>query len=56
MVDRWQVLKEVVIVSAEKYVGYQSSETARKPWDTGTMISKMEEGRKWKKCKNKEGK
>ena len=45
--DRWQVLKEVVIASAEKNVGYQNAQTARKPWVTDAMISKMEERRKW---------
>ena len=46
--DRWKVLKEVVIASVEKNVGYQNTQTARKPWVTDVMISKMEERRKWK--------
>jgi len=41
--DRWQVLKEVVIASAEKNVGYQNAQTARKQGITDAMISKMEE-------------
>ena len=32
--DRWKVLKEVVIASVEKNVGYQNTQTARKPWVT----------------------
>ena len=41
--DRWQVLKEVVIASTEKNVGYQNAQTARKQGITDAMISKMEE-------------
>jgi hypothetical protein len=53
--ERWQVLKEAVIESAEKNVGHQNIQTARKPWVTDAMISKMEERRKWKNIRNKEG-
>ena len=39
-------LKEAVIESAEKNVGHQNAKTAKKPWVTDAMISKMEERRK----------
>ena len=55
--DRWQVLKEdsAVIEGAEKNVGYQNTRSARKPWVTDAMISKMDERRKWKNVRTMEG-
>ena len=53
--DRWQMLKEVVIASAENNIGFQSAQTTRKPWVTDAMISKMEQRRKWKNVRTKEG-
>ena len=44
-----------MIASAEKNVAYQNTQTARKPWDTDAMISEMEEKRKWKNVRTKEG-
>ena len=46
--DRWQVLKKAEIMSAEKNVGYQNKQLARKPWLTGAMISSA----RWRKVEN----
>jgi len=53
--ERWTALKNTVINSAEKVIGYRKRAAACKPWVTADMIDKMEERRKWKNIPTEEG-
>jgi len=45
--ERWSTLKNTVVNSAEKVIGFRKRAAARKPWMIADMIDKMEERRKW---------
>jgi len=53
---RWKKLKETVIESAVRHVGFERSKKAKKPWVTADMMEAMEERRKWKNKHTEEGK
>ena len=52
----WERLKEAIKTGAEKVLGFQKANHAKKPWVTEKMIEKMEERRKWKRDNTEEGK
>jgi hypothetical protein len=53
--ERWTECKSAVPSSAQKEIGYEKKERARKPWITEEMINKMNEIRKWNSKNNEEG-
>ena len=53
--EHWSVLKETVIKSAEKEIGYTKKKRAKKPWVTEEMLEKMDKRRKWKSVNTDKG-
>ena len=46
--EEWRRLKDAIARGAEEVFGYQKANTAKKPWITSEMLSKMDERREWK--------
>ena len=44
----WNEIKDKITKAAEKVIGYKKGIEARKPWVSASMLTKMEERRKWK--------
>ena len=54
--QRWIELKKGILSSAEKEIGHERKNKAKKSWITNVMIDKMKERRKWKNKNNEMGK
>ena len=54
--SKWNDLKESMLQSAMKHVGYNEISKIKKPWVTEDMVKKMKERRKWKNVNTEAGK
>lgn len=52
---RWQRLRDSMISSAKKIIGYEEKTRAKKPWVTDEVIRKIAERRKWKSVSSEDG-
>src|SRR5207245_11122552 len=52
--EEWNEIRNAVMESAEKSIGYQKSTRAKKPCVTEAMIVKMDERRKYKNLNTEE--